>query len=176
MLCSIFLNLTYCIVCCIYDICTYIIHVPRQAHGLKTKAGRKMSATRRNYQGKQCLDIHLLKPARVWADIATAEAPGNQQVVGANSPAQVPRGEWVNYAYRTAHPILRWLPSKMAEWIGYIYGLATDTRSDASNSSRLYILNLGICRYGRGQSPQGLSTAGHGGAGEAPSLDAGEGR
>ena len=29
----------------VYNICTYIIYIPRQAHCLKTKAGRKMSAT-----------------------------------------------------------------------------------------------------------------------------------
>jgi hypothetical protein len=31
-------------------------------------------------------------------------------------------GEWISYQYRTAHPILRWLPTKLAEWIGDIYG------------------------------------------------------
>jgi len=84
-----------------------------------------MSATRHHYQGRQCLDIHLLKPARVWADIATDAAPGDQQLVAASGdPAQGPSGEWIDYAYRRAHPILRWLPSKLAEWIGDIYGAA----------------------------------------------------
>ena len=100
--------------------------LPRQAHCLKTKVGRNMSATRHHYQGKQCLDIHLLKPAIVWAEVATAAALGNQQVLGANGPAQEPPGEWVNCAYRTAHPqaILRWRPSKLAEWIGDNYWAA----------------------------------------------------
>ena len=102
----------------VYNIHTYIIYLKRQAHGLKTKACRKMSATRHHNQGKKCLDIHVLKPARVWADIASAGAPGNQQVVSANCPAQGQPGEWVNYAYRTALPILIWLPSNLAEWIG----------------------------------------------------------
>ena len=71
----------------------------------------------------ECTKLHL-SPARVrvGADIATAEAPyhtGKQQVVGANGPAQGLPGEWVNY--RTAQPILRWLPSKQAEWIGDNY-------------------------------------------------------
>lgn len=35
---------------------------------------------------------------------------------------QVPDGEWIGYKYRKAHPILRWLPSKLAEWIGDNYG------------------------------------------------------
>ncbi len=26
--------------------------------------------------------------------------------------------EWLEYIYRTAHPVLRWLPTKLAEWIG----------------------------------------------------------
>lgn len=30
--------------------------------------------------------------------------------------------EWVTYPYRTAHPILRWLPSKLAEWIAENHG------------------------------------------------------
>ena len=25
---------------------------------------------------------------------------------------------WLEYVYRTAHPALRWLPTKLAEWIG----------------------------------------------------------
>ena len=32
----------------------------------------------------------LLKPARVWAGVATAVALGNQQVVGASGPEQGP--------------------------------------------------------------------------------------
>ena len=27
------------------------------------------------------------------------------------------RPEWVTYPYRNAHPILHWLPSKLAEWL-----------------------------------------------------------
>jgi hypothetical protein len=26
--------------------------------------------------------------------------------------------QWLEYIYRTAHPVLRWLPTKMAEWMG----------------------------------------------------------
>lgn len=94
-----------------------------------------MSNARHHYQGRQCLDIHLLKPAKVWAEIATDAAPGNLQVVGAHGdPVQGPSGEWIDYTYRTAHPILRWLPSKLAEWIGDNYGesLGILPRSDAA--------------------------------------------
>ena len=67
--------------------------------------------------------------------MATAEAPGVQQVVGAHGdPDQGPSSEWINYAYRAAHPILRWLPSKLAEWIGDNYGaaLSIPLRNDAA--------------------------------------------
>ena len=26
--------------------------------------------------------------------------------------------DWLEYVYRTGHPVLRWLPTKLAEWIG----------------------------------------------------------
>ncbi len=26
--------------------------------------------------------------------------------------------EYITYAYRTSHQVLRWLPTKLAEWIG----------------------------------------------------------
>ena len=29
-----------------------------------------------------------------------------------------PGQEYLTYAYRPAHPVLRWLPTKLAEWIG----------------------------------------------------------
>ena len=59
---------------------------------------------------------------------------GSVTRVGANDPAQGQPGEWVNYAYTTAHPILRWLPSKLAEWIGDDYGaaLGIPPRNDAA--------------------------------------------
>ena len=69
--------------------------------------GSKMSATLHHYQGRQCLDIHHLKPAAVkisahtvWAKIVTAATPGSQQVVVASGPSQGPPGECqrVNYA------------------------------------------------------------------------------
>ena len=65
----------------IYDKCSVA-----GTYGPKTKGGSKISATRHHdhYQGKQCLNIHLLKPARVWAETNAADAPGNQHVVGAN--------------------------------------------------------------------------------------------
>ena len=73
--------------------------------------------------GKASIDIHRFKPAREWARTATAEAAVNQQMVGAYcDPAHGSSGKWVNYAHRTAHPILHWLSSKLAKWIGDNYG------------------------------------------------------
>ena len=96
-----------------------------QGHGPKTKAGRKEAAFRHHYSGKECLDIHLLKPAQAWAQMATDHGPGSQQVLGVGgAPDAAADGEWVTYPYREAHPILRWLPSKLAEWIGDNYGAA----------------------------------------------------
>ena len=40
------------------------------------------------------------------------------------APDAAADGEWVTFPYREAHPILRWLPSKLDEWIGDNYGAA----------------------------------------------------
>jgi hypothetical protein len=56
----------------------------------------------------------------VWADIAAEHAPGGQQLIG--DAQDQPGGAWASYRYRNAHPILRWLPTKLAEWIGDNYG------------------------------------------------------
>jgi hypothetical protein len=34
------------------------------------------------------------------------------------SDTQASTPKWLEYIYRTAHPALRWLPTKLAEWIG----------------------------------------------------------
>ena len=77
-----------------------------------TYAGRKHSTMEHHYRGKQVLDIHLLKAER---HEAVALESAGMLVVG-DDDAAAP--EWVSYQYRTAHPILRWLPSKLAEWLG----------------------------------------------------------
>ena len=91
----------------------------------KTKPGLKGSGTRHHYRGKRCLDVRVLKSSRVLAEHAAEHAPGNQQVVGnaaQESQDDQPAGKWIAYQYRTAHPILRWLPTKLAEWVGDNYG------------------------------------------------------
>jgi len=55
------------------------------------------------------LDIHLLKAERHEA--VQLPDPGLLVSDDANPP------EWVTYQYRKVHPILRWLPSKLAEWL-----------------------------------------------------------
>ena len=62
-----------------------------------------------NYYGRQCLDVSLLKPARFRAQ-TDLDGPQPQEAV-------------VEYEYGKSHPILRWLPSKLAEWIGDNYGM-----------------------------------------------------
>jgi hypothetical protein len=42
--------------------------------------------------------------------MAAEHAPGCQLLVGDAL-------EWISYQYRTVHPILCWLPTKLAEWI-----------------------------------------------------------
>ena len=95
----------------ISDIISYI-HV----QGRKTYAGRVNSNAYHHYTGKECLDVHLLKPARV--DVL----PGMPEVVCADDVQAVPAPAWLEYPYRKSHPILRWLPSKLAAWIGENFG------------------------------------------------------
>ena len=57
------------------------------------------------------MDINLLKPSRI--EFADEPAP-----ILAMSHAHESPPQWLEYIYRTAHPALRWLPTKLAEWIG----------------------------------------------------------
>ena len=54
--------------------------------------------------GSVALDLDLLKPRRVLAS--------------ADAQAQQAPKVWLEYAYRKHHPVLQWLPTKLAEWIG----------------------------------------------------------
>jgi hypothetical protein len=71
----------------------------------------KEQADTRNCSGSVCLDINLLKPSRV--ELVDEPAP-----LLCISDTQACPPKWLEYIYRTAHPILRWLPTKLAEWIG----------------------------------------------------------
>ena len=57
------------------------------------------------------LDINLLKASRL------------EFVLAPNLPLPLVHGwsfppTWLEYVYRTSHPVLCWLPTKLAEWIG----------------------------------------------------------
>jgi len=80
-----------------------------QVLGPKTYAGKQMAAVGNHHRGKEVLDIHLLKAA-------AHEAVAHQHL-GLVPYTDDTRPEWVTYPYRIAHPILRWLPSKLAEWL-----------------------------------------------------------
>ena len=56
------------------------------------------------------LDINLLKPSKI--EFVQDPAPPLTLPDGAPPP------KWLEYIYRTAHPALRWLPTKLAAWIG----------------------------------------------------------
>ncbi len=58
-----------------------------------------------------CLDINLLKPS--WIEFGQELGP--QLTVPDQQAASV---NWLEYVYWKAHPVLRWLPIKLAEWIG----------------------------------------------------------
>lgn len=80
-----------------------------QVLGTKTWAGKCKTALGNHHCGKECLDVHLLKAAA-----HEAVADPHQCLVPCADDTQP---EWVTYPYCTVHPILRWLPSKLAEWI-----------------------------------------------------------
>ena len=70
-----------------------------------------VQANTKNSTGCVSLDVNLLKPSRV----EFLQEPSCSLTVSdgsASSPT------WLEYVYRTAHPALRWLPTKLAEWIG----------------------------------------------------------
>ena len=58
------------------------------------------------------LDINLLKLSRI--EFVLDPVPPLTLPDGASPP------KWLEYIYWTAHPALRWLPTKLAEWIGEI--------------------------------------------------------
>ena len=91
-------------VLCIYvsvQVCILYIHITWCA----------VQAMTRQSAGCVRLDINLLKPTRI--EFAEDPAPSLSLPDG---PLYPPK--WLEYVYRTAHPALRWLPTKLAEWIG----------------------------------------------------------
>ena len=74
-------------------------------------------AVGRRGRGRQDIDIHLLKPARFRPDSQWALPPDVVDGV-VHDEVLDPGAEWMSYKFHTAHPVLRWLPTKPAEWIG----------------------------------------------------------
>ena len=68
-------------------------------------------------RGKLDIDIHLLKPARFMPDRDYVVPPAMADHV-VQEECVAPAQDYVTYPYSTAHPVLRWLPTKLAEWIG----------------------------------------------------------
>ena len=71
----------------------------------------------RRGRGRQDIDINLFKPARFRPDPEWAVPPADRDGVVHDEDLD-PEPEWMAYEFRKAHPVLRWLPTKLAEWIG----------------------------------------------------------
>jgi hypothetical protein len=59
----------------------------------------------------------LLKPARFRPDPEWEVPPADRDGIVLDEDLD-PEPEWMTYEFRRAHPVLRWLPTKLAEWIG----------------------------------------------------------
>jgi hypothetical protein len=68
-------------------------------------------------RGKEDINIHLLKPAR-FAMVPLYSIPPHMSAYIVQDDREDPGEEYLTYAYSTSHPVLRWLPTKLAEWIG----------------------------------------------------------
>jgi hypothetical protein len=68
-------------------------------------------------RGKQDIDIYLLKPAQFMPDPDYGIPPAMMDHV-IQEDCLAPAQEYATYPYHTAHPVLRWLPSKLVELIG----------------------------------------------------------
>ncbi len=71
----------------------------------------------RHGRGRQDIDIHLLKPARFRPDPEWAVPPADRDGIVHDEDLD-PEQEWITHEFRKAHQVLRWLPTKLAEWIG----------------------------------------------------------
>ena len=98
----------------IYDVIYDIIY-DVQAQGAKTYAGRHNSGAYHHFTGKERLDMHLLKPSR----LEVVQEQLQEDMCEADIADQA---RWIECKYRTSHPIIRWLPTKLAAWIGDNYG------------------------------------------------------
>jgi hypothetical protein len=96
-----------------FMISTMISHMKCRCRAEKRMLVRE-TALHIHFAGKECLDVHLLKPARL--DVP----PGQPNVVCADDMQPAPA--WLEYLFCKSHLILRWLPSKLAAWISNNHG------------------------------------------------------
>jgi hypothetical protein len=68
-------------------------------------------------RGQQDINIPLSKPAR-FAVVPLYSIPPSMSANVVQDGSLDPGEEYITYAYRTSHQVLRWLPTKSAEWIG----------------------------------------------------------
>ena len=89
--------------------------------------GRSRQAEGANGRGQHFLDLHLLKPQELSAHSVQnsgvqasfdSSSHGPQADVQLGQPASAAGSESIEYVYRKFHPMLRWLPSTLAEWVG----------------------------------------------------------
>ncbi len=74
-----------------------------QVQGKKLYAGQTASAAYHHFTGKECLDVQLLKPARV--DIL----PWQPNLLCNNDDVHQPAWQpWLEYPFCRVHPILGW--------------------------------------------------------------------
>ena len=100
--------------------CDVICHIicPVQAQGTRTVEEPSQAAitarhtTISSLTGKEKLHVHFLKPSRL--EVVQEQL---QDICYADIADQ---SSWIEY--RTLHPIICWLPSNLAAWIGDNYG------------------------------------------------------
>ncbi len=98
----------------IYDIiCDIICDV--QAQGAKTYAGLHNSWAYHHFTGKERLDVHLLKPSC----LEVVQEQLQEDMCNSDIADQA---RWIKCKYCHSHPIISWLPTKLAAWIGDNYG------------------------------------------------------
>ena len=107
-----------------------------QGQGDLTYAGKIKSPRlgEHHYAGKEALDIHLLKAEQLEA------LPLDSDILNILLSDRVADPEWVTYPYRKAHPILRWLPSKLAEYLAET--MAVDLEIPAKQGAKWTVAEL----------------------------------
>ena len=107
-----------------------------QGQGSQTYAGKIKSPRlgEHHYAGKEALDIHLLKAEQLEA------LPLDSDILNVLLSDRVDEPEWVTYPYRKAHPILRWLPSKLAEYLAET--MAADLAIPAKQGAKWTVAEL----------------------------------